>query len=33
MTNSSDTIFVTDEDTSILYATPSAASILGYERR
>jgi diguanylate cyclase (GGDEF)-like protein/PAS domain S-box-containing protein len=31
VTNSSDTIFVTDEDTSILYATPSARSVLGYE--
>jgi diguanylate cyclase (GGDEF)-like protein/PAS domain S-box-containing protein len=30
VTNSSDTIFVTDEETSILYATPSALSILGY---
>jgi diguanylate cyclase (GGDEF)-like protein/PAS domain S-box-containing protein len=31
VTNSSDTIFVTDEHTAIQYATPSAASILGYE--
>ena len=31
VTNSSDTIFVTDEDTAILYATPSAQSVLGYE--
>jgi diguanylate cyclase (GGDEF)-like protein/PAS domain S-box-containing protein len=31
VTNSSDTIFVTDAQTGILYATPSAASILGYE--
>jgi len=31
VTNSSDTIFVTDEETSILYATPSAQSVLGYE--
>ena len=31
VTNSSDTIFVTDENTAIQYATPSAASILGYE--
>ena len=31
VTNSSDTIFVTDERTAIQYATPSAASILGYE--
>ena len=30
VTNSSDTIFVTDEETSILYATPSALSVLGY---
>jgi diguanylate cyclase (GGDEF)-like protein/PAS domain S-box-containing protein len=31
VTNSSDTIFVTDESTAIQYATPSAASILGFE--
>lgn len=31
VTNSSDTIFVTDENTSILYATPSAAGILGHD--
>jgi diguanylate cyclase (GGDEF)-like protein/PAS domain S-box-containing protein len=31
VTNSSDTIFVTDETTAIQYATPSAASILGFE--
>ena len=31
VTNSSDTIFVTDPDTSILYCTPSAESVLGYE--
>ncbi len=31
VTNSSDTIFVTDEQTSIQYATPSAATILGYQ--
>ena len=31
VTNSSDTIFVTDEETSILYATPSALSVLGYD--
>ncbi|HJW75044.1 MAG TPA: EAL domain-containing protein, partial [Thermoleophilia bacterium] len=31
VTNSSDTIFVTDEKTAILYATPSAHSVLGYE--
>jgi diguanylate cyclase (GGDEF)-like protein/PAS domain S-box-containing protein len=31
VTNSSDTIFVTNEATSILYATPSAASVLGFE--
>jgi diguanylate cyclase (GGDEF)-like protein/PAS domain S-box-containing protein len=30
VTNSTDTIFVTGEDTTISYATPSAASILGY---
>ena len=30
VTNSSDTIFVTDEDTTIRYATPSASTILGY---
>ena len=29
--NSSDTIFVTDEETRIQYATPSAQSVLGYE--
>jgi diguanylate cyclase (GGDEF)-like protein/PAS domain S-box-containing protein len=28
--NSSDTIFVTDEETTIQYATPSAQSVLGY---
>lgn len=31
VTNSSDTIFVTDDKTAILYATPSAHSVLGYE--
>jgi diguanylate cyclase (GGDEF)-like protein/PAS domain S-box-containing protein len=31
VTNSTDTIFVTDEKTAILYATPSAHSVLGYE--
>ena len=30
VTNSSDTIFVTDANTAIQYATPSAASILGF---
>jgi len=31
VTNSSDTIFVTDENTRIQFATPSAASVLGYD--
>jgi diguanylate cyclase (GGDEF)-like protein/PAS domain S-box-containing protein len=31
VTNSTDTIFVTDADTSILYCTPSAERILGYQ--
>jgi diguanylate cyclase (GGDEF)-like protein/PAS domain S-box-containing protein len=30
VTNSSDTIFVTDPDTSILFCTPSAESVFGY---
>jgi diguanylate cyclase (GGDEF)-like protein/PAS domain S-box-containing protein len=31
VTNSSDTIFVTDENTRIQFATPSAATVLGYD--